>query len=277
MVLENLSAHRAPEIKTWLAHPKRARWHLHFTPTSSSWLNLVEGWCKLLTERRLPHGVSSSVEALREAIELWAEHWNEDPKPFVWRGTPTRSSRRCGADEQRFTRSTPRRTTCARTRRTVRMSQVALRPVEVGDLDAIFAQMRDPESVRMAAFTPEDPNDRSAFDAHMAKVMSSSEIRHRAIIRDSRLVGTIASYVSEGATEVTYWIDRTCWGQGIATRALRLLLEEISVRPIRARAASDNSGSLRVLQKAGFHPIGTEVSFAPGRAAEIEETILELP
>jgi len=143
------------------------------------------------------------------------------------------------------------------------MSQVALRPVEVGDLDAIFEQMRDPESVRMAAFTPEDPNDRSAFDAHMAKVMSSSENRLRAIIRDSRLVGTIASYVSEGATEVTYWIDRTCWGQGIATRALRLLLEEISVRPIRARAASDNAGSLRVLQKAGFHPIGTEVSFAP--------------
>jgi RimJ/RimL family protein N-acetyltransferase len=157
------------------------------------------------------------------------------------------------------------------------MPQFALRPVEVADLDAIFEQMRDPESVRMAAFTPEDPSDRSAFDAHMAKIMSSAENRLWAIIRDSRLVGTIGSYVSDGATEVTYWIDRTCWGQGIATRALSLLLEEISVRPIRARAASDNAGSLRVLQKAGFHPIGTEVSFAPGRASEIEETILELP
>src|SRR6266545_2626666 len=87
VVLDNLSAHRAPEIKTWLAHPKRARWHLHFTPTSSSWLNLVEGWFKLLTERRLGHGVFSSVEAQGEAIELWAEHWNDDPKPFVWRKT----------------------------------------------------------------------------------------------------------------------------------------------------------------------------------------------
>jgi RimJ/RimL family protein N-acetyltransferase len=144
------------------------------------------------------------------------------------------------------------------------------------DLDAIFEQMRDPESVRMAAFTPEDPNDRSAFDAHMAKVLSSSENRFRAIVCDSRLVGTIASYVSEGATEITYWIDRACWGQGIATRALSLLLGEISDRPIRARAASDNAGSLRVLQKAGFRPIGTEVSFAPGRATEIEETVLEL-
>ena len=156
------------------------------------------------------------------------------------------------------------------------MSQLALRPVEVSDLDAIFEQMRDPESVHMAAFTAENPSDRRAFDAHMAKIMSSSENRLRAIISDSRLVGTIASYVSEGATEVTYWIDRSCWGQGIATRALSLLLEEIFVRPIRARAASDNAASLRVLQKAGFQPIGTEVSFAAGRAGEIEETILEL-
>jgi RimJ/RimL family protein N-acetyltransferase len=157
------------------------------------------------------------------------------------------------------------------------MSQVELRPVEAGDLDAIFEQRRDAESVRMAAFTSEDPDDRRAFDAHMAKVMSSRENRFLAVIRDSRLVGTVGSYISEGATEVTYWIDRTCWGQGIATRALGLLLEEIPVRPIRARAASDNAGSLPVLQKAGFRTIGTEMAFAPARAAEIEETILELP
>jgi RimJ/RimL family protein N-acetyltransferase len=156
------------------------------------------------------------------------------------------------------------------------MTQFALRPVDVGDLDSIFEQMRDPASVHMAAFTAEDPSDRSAFDAHMAKIMSAPENRLRVIVRDGRLVGTIASYVLDGATEVTYWIDRTCWGQGIATLALSLLLEEISVRPIRARAASDNAGSLRVLQKVGFVPIGTEVSFAPGRATEIEETILEL-
>jgi len=157
------------------------------------------------------------------------------------------------------------------------MSQIALRPVEDRDLDAIFEQMRDPESVRMAAFTAEDPNDRRAFDAHMAKIMSSSENWLRAVTFDGRLVGTVGSYVSEGATEVTYWIDRSYWGQGIATQALGLLLDEIAVRPIRARAATDNAGSLRVLQKAGFHAIGTEVGFAPARGAEIEETILELP
>ena len=61
------------------------RWHLHFTPTSSSWLNLVEGWFRLLTQRRLRRGTFNSVAALTEAIELWAEHWNDDPKPFVWK------------------------------------------------------------------------------------------------------------------------------------------------------------------------------------------------
>lgn len=87
VVLDNLSAHKAPEIKKWLAHPKRKRWHLHFTPTSSSWLNLVEGWFNLLTERRLRRGTFSSVDVLVEAIELWAEHWNDDPKPFIWKKT----------------------------------------------------------------------------------------------------------------------------------------------------------------------------------------------
>jgi RimJ/RimL family protein N-acetyltransferase len=136
--------------------------------------------------------------------------------------------------------------------------------------------MRDPESVRMAAFTTKDPNDRSAFDAHMAKILSSPGVTHRTIICDSRLVGSIASFVVDGVTEVTFWIDRSCWGQGIATRALGLLLDEVPIRPIRARAASDNAGSLRVLEKAGFRPIGKEISFAQGRSAEIEETILEL-
>lgn len=87
VVLDNLSAHKAPPVAEWLAHPRRARWHLHFTPTSSSWLNLVEGWFSLLTKRRLQRGVFNSLDALIEAIETWAEHWNDDPRPFVWTKT----------------------------------------------------------------------------------------------------------------------------------------------------------------------------------------------
>ncbi|GAA5186465.1 GNAT family N-acetyltransferase [Rugosimonospora acidiphila] len=156
------------------------------------------------------------------------------------------------------------------------VAEVALRPVEDSDLDALFEQMRDPESVRMAAFTAQDPDDRAAFDAHMARVRTSPGATNRAITVDGRLVGSIASFVIEDDTEVTYWIDRSCWGRGIASRALALLLELVPVRPVFARAASDNVGSLKVLQKAGFAITGTEISFANGRNSEIEETILRL-
>ena len=87
VVLDNLSAHMAPEVTDWLGHPKRARWHLHFIPTSSSWLNLIERWFKELTDRRLRRGVFTSVDDLQEAIEIWTEHWNNDPKPFIWHKT----------------------------------------------------------------------------------------------------------------------------------------------------------------------------------------------
>ncbi len=84
VVLDNLSAHKAPEITQWLDHPRRARWHLHFTPTSSSWLNLVERWFKELTDRRLRRGVFTSVPDLIDAIGTWAAKRNEDPTPFIW-------------------------------------------------------------------------------------------------------------------------------------------------------------------------------------------------
>jgi RimJ/RimL family protein N-acetyltransferase len=153
---------------------------------------------------------------------------------------------------------------------------IALRPVEDSDLDTLFGQMRDPESVWMAAFTSGDPDDRSAFDAHMARIRSSPEVTLRAITRDGRLVGSISAFVADGQTEVTYWVDRAAWGKGIASRALALLLDLVTARPLRARAASDNARSLRVLEKAGFRIVGTEKSFAPARNAEIEETILRL-
>ncbi|MFG3708011.1 GNAT family N-acetyltransferase [Micromonospora sp. NPDC047670] len=154
--------------------------------------------------------------------------------------------------------------------------EVALRPIDDSDLDALFEQMRDPESVRMAAFTAEDPDDRSAFDAHMAKIRASPDATNRVITLGGRLVGSIASFVIDGDTEVTYWIDRSFWGQRIASRALALLLESVHVRPMFARVASDNVGSLKVLRRAGFAITGTETSFANGRNAEIEETILRL-
>lgn len=156
------------------------------------------------------------------------------------------------------------------------MAEVVLRPIDDADLDTLFDQRRDPESVQIAAFTAKDPNDREAFNAHMARVRTAPDITLRAITRDSQLVGSIASFVIDGETEVTFWIDRSVWGQGLASQALTLFLQSLKIRPVYARAASDNVGSLRVLRKAGFQTIGTEVSYAPGRGTEIEETILRL-
>ncbi len=156
------------------------------------------------------------------------------------------------------------------------MSVIALRALRDDDLDAVFSMMRDPTSVALAAFTAANPDDRTAFNAHMEAVRRSPDNLLRAVTSDGAFVGTAASFFSESHREVTYWIDRRHWGQGIATQALALLLEEDATRPIRARVASDNVASRRVLEKAGFTPIGTEVSYAPGRSREIDETIFEL-
>jgi RimJ/RimL family protein N-acetyltransferase len=156
------------------------------------------------------------------------------------------------------------------------MAEIALREVRDEDLDGIFEQMRNPEGVWMAAFTAKDPDDRAHFDAHMARVRAAPGVTMRAITRDGQLVGHVAAFDQDGDLEVTYGVDRSAWGHGVASRALALLLQEVRTRPVHARAASDNLGSLRVLEKAGFRIIGTNRDFAQARKAEIEETILRL-
>ncbi|MEU6415873.1 GNAT family N-acetyltransferase [Streptomyces spiralis] len=153
--------------------------------------------------------------------------------------------------------------------------EVVLREVHDSDLPVFFRQMNDPESLRMAAFTPQDPADRDAFDAHWAKVRTSSVVL-RTILADGDVVGSAAVYGEPGEREVTYWVDRAYWGQGVATAALRALLTEVPERPLYARAASDNAGSLRVLEKCGFQRTATARGYAQARGKEIDETVLTL-
>jgi len=85
LVLDNSSTHKTPAIQKWLlAHP---RFVLHFTPTSSSWLNLVERWFAELTNKLLRRGAHRSVQALNRDIRAWIDIWNDDPRPFVWTKT----------------------------------------------------------------------------------------------------------------------------------------------------------------------------------------------
>ena len=153
---------------------------------------------------------------------------------------------------------------------------VSLRPLEERDLDTIFQQVTDPESIRMAAFTGADQTDRQAFLDRMARIRADTSASNRVIDVDGAIAGTIASFRIDDQLEVTYWVDRTQWGRGIASAALQLLLAETVERPVFARAASDNVGSLRVLEKAGFRRVGVDRGFAAGRGEEIEETILRL-
>lgn len=153
---------------------------------------------------------------------------------------------------------------------------IALREVHDSDLPAFYRQLNDPEALRMAAFTPEDPADRDAFDAHWAKIRSSPDIVARTVLCDGDVVGNAAVYGEPGEREVTYWIDRAYWGKGVATAALRALLAEVGERPLYARLAADNAGSLRVLEKCGFEESARITSYAPARGAEIEELVLTL-
>jgi len=87
-IVDNYATHKHPKVRQWLArHP---RWTFHFTPTSASWLNAVEGFFAKLTRRRLKRGVFRSLDDLKAAIDRFVAETNADPKPFVWTAKPTR-------------------------------------------------------------------------------------------------------------------------------------------------------------------------------------------
>ena len=85
VICDNSSTHQTPAIRRWLvAHPRA---HLHFTPTYSSWLNLVERWFAELTTRKLRRSAHRSVAELEADLRAWIDAWNDDPRPFVWTKT----------------------------------------------------------------------------------------------------------------------------------------------------------------------------------------------
>jgi transposase len=87
LILDNYSTHKSETVQRWLQPKARRRFHLHFTPTSSSWLNQVERWFGLITDRMIRRGTFHSVQELERAIYQWLAHWNGDPKPFIWKAT----------------------------------------------------------------------------------------------------------------------------------------------------------------------------------------------
>lgn len=131
----------------------------------------------------------------------------------------------------------------------------------------------DPESNRMAVTIPRI---REAFDSHWAKSLDEPNVTARVMLVGDAVVGYISRFPADGGDHVGYWIDRAYWGQGIASRALHLLLQQVSERPLHASVATSNVASLRVLQKCGFVVERVRISPATDRYPECEEAVLVL-
>jgi RimJ/RimL family protein N-acetyltransferase len=158
----------------------------------------------------------------------------------------------------------------------IRRMECALREVRDEDLAVLFEQWADPVAARMAAFTAPDHMDRDAFERRWSRLRADESVINRVIVVDGEVAGSIGSWGDPDEREVTYWIGRSYWGKGIATRALEAFLTVDPSRPLHARVAYDNVASRRVLEKCGFRVTATERGFAEARSGEIEEFVLRL-
>jgi RimJ/RimL family protein N-acetyltransferase len=150
---------------------------------------------------------------------------------------------------------------------------ITLRGVTAADLPRLYEHQSDPVSVRMAAFPPRDQEE---FTAHWAKILVDPSVITRAILFEGEVTGYVVIFGPAEERLVGYWIGREFWGKGLATRALAAVLHEISERPLFARVAKHNVGSVRVLEKCGFTVAG-EDKVAFGDDGEIvEDWIMKL-
>jgi RimJ/RimL family protein N-acetyltransferase len=153
------------------------------------------------------------------------------------------------------------------------MTSIRLRKIVTDDLAEMFRQEIDPVANQMAAMIPREE---AAFRTHWLKILSDPGVIARAIVTDDLLAGYIACFKSGDEAMVGYRIGQEFWGRGVATRALELMLRLVDARPLHARVALHNKGSLRVLEKCGFVIVGQEHAPATERLLECDEAILIL-
>lgn len=153
---------------------------------------------------------------------------------------------------------------------------ITLTGTEKEDLSILFQFQLNKEANHLAAFTSGDPANKAAYLEKYVKNLANPTVTMRTIKADGVIVGSVAKFLLENETGITYWIDRNFWGQGIATTALKEFLQIEKVRPIYGRVAFDNYGSQKVLEKCGFVKIGEDKGFATARQAVIKEYIYKL-
>ena len=128
---------------------------------------------------------------------------------------------------------------------------IHLRDATLADYPIFFEHRQDPEAMHMAAFGTRDAS-LEDFLARLQPSIQEGTTVLKAIEVDGEVAGSVATFVYDARTEVTYWIARSHWGRGIATEALRRMIALTSTRPLHASAAADNEASIRVLEKCGF-------------------------
>ncbi|MEO5921841.1 MAG: GNAT family N-acetyltransferase [Pseudolysinimonas sp.] len=156
------------------------------------------------------------------------------------------------------------------------MPHVTLRPVTDADFDALFELESDATGADMIAFLPRDPGDREAFTSHWTRITTDDATMIRIIEADGEFAGYAVSFLTDGERQVGYWVARELWGRGIASAALDALVAEIAERPLWGSTVSDNLGSQRVLQRAGFIFDRSERSHAARRGTEVDELVYRL-
>ncbi len=154
-----------------------------------------------------------------------------------------------------------------------RISKIRLRDATHDDLPRIYEMQLDLESNRVAVTIPRSA---VAFEELWSKILRDPKITAKVILIGEELVGHIACFEMGGLDSVGYWIDKEFWGKGIATRALELLLNEATARPLYARVATSNVASIRVLQKCGFVVEQVHMAPASDRFPACEVALLRL-
>ncbi len=151
--------------------------------------------------------------------------------------------------------------------------QINLREVEEADLPVFFENQRDRVAIQRAAFPPRE---RQAFLDHWRKILADPKAVMRAIVVDSEVAGYIGCFEQSGDQLVCYWLGRSFWGQGIASRALAQFLWQIPGRPLHAHVAKQNLASIRVLEKCGFAISGESRAAAATGGEIVDEFIFSL-
>lgn len=153
---------------------------------------------------------------------------------------------------------------------------IKLKPTKIEDLDVLFKFQLDKQAAYLAAFMPKDHTNKAAYINKYTKLLANPTVNNQTILLGNTIVGSIAKFIMQDDTEITYWIDKKFWGQGIATKALKKFLKIENNRPIVGRVAFDNFGSQKVLEKCGFVKIGANKGYATTRKTEIDEYIYKL-